>query len=310
MFRQRRLWWTVLGSIILVGALLRFTGYRFGLPYFQNFDEPWFFYEALFQRGLLPWWLHPNPSQGLIGLYKLAQIIAEGLTHQAATRSVTEIIISLRFVSVILSLVTLVIIGLCARELAGDIAGWLAAAIWAVIPLVVYHSFTAIAEPWMMLLGALALYTAVLTLRRESIIHPLLSVWAGLAAFTFKYSMFSFAGIGLLFAAWRFLTVPPSQRTRWGRVIAFQIASIVIFLAWMVAFGGMIKDVSSPSREMAQVIQQPLTGLTKEGIIPKIVYASFWQLGTTPLLFAGLYLPPLVWIIRSNRLRKNNLLAP
>ena len=81
---RSRPWWIGV-AVILVGAgLLRFTGFTFGLPYFENIDEPWFFYEAAFQRGLISSWLHPNPSQGLILLYKMAQIGMETLTGQSA----------------------------------------------------------------------------------------------------------------------------------------------------------------------------------------------------------------------------------
>ncbi len=215
---SKRRFWIGLGLIILVGAILRFSTYRFGLPYFDQFDEPEFFYEAAFQRGLIPSWLHPNPSQGLIALYKLAQVIDEAITHDSALAHPADIVSGMRFVSVILSLATLVLIGLCARELirkkegdgTGDIAGWLAAATWTVIPQVIYYSFIAIAEPWMMLFGALSLYAAALTLRRNGILWPLVSVWAGLIAFAFKYSMFPFAGIGLVVVLWRWWVGPPT----------------------------------------------------------------------------------------------------
>ncbi|HLY25162.1 MAG TPA: hypothetical protein VKQ72_02405, partial [Aggregatilineales bacterium] len=57
----KRRWPLGLALITLVGAIVRFSSFRFGLPYFDQMDEPWFFYEAAFQRGLIPYWLHPNP---------------------------------------------------------------------------------------------------------------------------------------------------------------------------------------------------------------------------------------------------------
>ena len=168
-----RRWWIGTGLIVLLGAALRFPAFTFGLPYFDDFDEPWFFYEAAWQRGLISSWVHPNPSQGLIGIYKLLQIGAEWITGHSALLYAAEITTVLRFISVLISLVTVVLIGLCARELAGNVAGWLAAAVWTVIPLVIYHSFIAVAEPWMLLLAALALYMAALTLHRQRIIYPL-----------------------------------------------------------------------------------------------------------------------------------------
>src|SRR5258708_26080545 len=159
-------WWIGMGLILLPAAILRFTGFTFGLPYYDQMDEPWFFYEAAYQRGLLSYWLHPNPSPGLITLYKAAQVIAEALTHQTSLVHVTEIVIAMRFISIIVSLITLIFIGLTARELAGDKAGWLAAGTWAVIAYVVYHSFIALAGPLVLLFRALDLFPLVVPICR------------------------------------------------------------------------------------------------------------------------------------------------
>jgi hypothetical protein len=314
--KPTRHWWLAIGLIVTVAGALRFTGFTFGLPYFENFDEPWFFYEAAFRRGLLSSWAHPNPSQGLIGIYKLLQIGAEIITGHSSLLYAAEITTVLRFISVLISLLTLVFIGLCARELAGDRAGWLAAAGWAVIPLVIYHSFIAIAEPWMMLLAALALYMAAATLRRGGWLYPLLSVWAGLAAFSFKYSMFSFAGIGLAAALWKLWSQWPRQgesgagRAYWLRIMALQVFSIVVFLAVLVLFGGLIHDINNPSREVAQFVQNPLARATDPHVIAQVVYAGFWQLNTTTLVFVALYIL-VSWLIarQASPLRRNWLLA-
>ncbi len=285
-----RRWWS---SILLCAALLRLTGFTFGLPYFENVDEPWFFYEAAFQRGLIGSWLHPNPSQGLIGLYKGAQIIAEALTGGSALQHVSAIVTAMRLLSIIVSLITLVFIGLAARELSRDNrAGWLAAALWAVIPLVVYHSFIAIAEPWMMLLAAVALWTGAAALRREQPAWPLVSVWAGLAAFLFKYSMFPFAGVGVAVALWRLAI--DSHRGKWARVLTFQAISIGLFFIALIAFGGLVGDVNNPSREMALFFQNPFAKLSDLNAIWNIVAAAFYQIGLAPAIFAALFIAGLL----------------
>src|ERR1700753_4352550 len=110
MSKQRR-WWLGLGLILLVAAVFRFIAYRFALPYFDDADEPWFFYEAAWQRGLIPYWIHPNPSLALIDLYKLAQVISEVLAGQTALAHVPEIVTAMRFISVIVSLLTILFIG-------------------------------------------------------------------------------------------------------------------------------------------------------------------------------------------------------
>jgi hypothetical protein len=295
-------WWIGLGVILLGAGLLRFSGFTFGLPYFENIDEPWFFYEAAFQRGLISNWLHPNPSQGLMLLYKMAQIGAETLTGQSALLHAPDVIAVLRLVSVLISLFTLVFVGLCGRELAGNKAGWLAAALWAVIPLVAYHSTNAIAEPWMMLLAAIALYTAAVAVKRDQRRYALISVWAGLAAFAFKYSMFSFAGIGLAAALWSLWSQwpTPARCGYWLRTLLWQVLSVIIFLIAMVLFGGLAHDVSSPSREVAQFIQSPLARLTDPRVVAQVITSGFGQIGLGILLFLILIGAALIVIGRSS----------
>jgi len=308
MLRQQRRWWAGLGLIVSLAAVLRFTGFTFGLPYFDQIDEPWLFYEAAFQRGLLSWWLHPNPSPGLINLWKLAQIVSEALTHQSALNHVTEIVTVMRFVSVILSLLTLALIGVCARALAGDKAGWLAATTWAVIPYVIYHSFIAIAEPWMMLFEALALFAAVTTLRRDGIGRPLLSVWGGLLAFAFKYSMFPFAGVGLAAVLWRWWA-QPNQRRKWLTAGALQLASIVGFLLILALFAGLSQDVGSPSREVAVFLKNPLAHFANPGYVAWIAGIGFWQFGMAPTVFVLIYAAALFLLARQQRSIANPRLA-
>ncbi|MCC7452287.1 MAG: glycosyltransferase family 39 protein [Anaerolineae bacterium] len=308
MLRQPRRWWAGLGVIVSLAAALRFTGFTFGLPYFDQIDEPWLFYEAAYQRGLLSWWLHPNPSPGLINLWKLAQIVSEAITHQSALNHVTEIITVMRFISVILSLLTLVLIGQCAHALAGDKAGWLAAATWAVIPYVIYHSFIAIAEPWMMLFESLALFAAVMTLHHDGIGWPLLSVWGGLLAFAFKYSMFPFAGIGLAVVLWR-IWVQPSQRRKWLTAAVLQLASIVGFLLILALFAGLSQDVGSPSREVAVFLKNPLAHFANPGYVAWIVGIGFWQFGMSPLVFVLIYAAALILLERQQRSIANPRLA-
>jgi hypothetical protein len=287
---------------------LRFTGFTYALPYYDQIDEPWLFYEAAFQRGLLGAWLHPNPSQGLIALYKVMQIGAEAITGHSALASVTDIITVMRAISVVASLITLVFIGLCARELAGNKAGWLAAAVWTVIPFVIYHSFIAIAEPWMMLFGALALWCAAATFRRSASGWPLLSVWAGLAAFAFKYSMFGFAGLGVAASLWRWWSEPGKQR-RWLRLLGFQALSIIAFLGWLALFGGLAGDVSSPGREVAVFLNNPLAKLADLNTFAVTLGVTFTQIGLPPILFALLYTTALLILARHAPVRQNARLA-
>lgn len=294
-------WWPLL-IVLIGGAALRFSGYLYGLPYYDHIDEPWLFYEAAFQRGLISDWLHPNPSPGLNNLYKLAQVITEALTGQSALAHVPQTLSVLRFISVILSLLTLIVIALGANELGGRKAGWFAAALWASIPLVVYHSFIAIAEPWMMLFAAIALYTAARGLQQRSARLLIASVWGGLFAFTFKYSMFPFVGVGigavlwLLWRRWR----EPAVRRYWGRILFIQALSIVGLLLYLVLFQGLGQSITNPTREVAVFFDSPLQRLLDLPKVASIYAAAFPQFGLSFVSFAVLYGASLVVLVRSH----------
>ena len=302
MSKQRR-WWLGIAVIVVIAAGFRIINFRLGLPYYYDSDEPWFFYEAAWQRGLVPFWLHPNPSQSLIALYRLAQEISEALTHELVILHVVDVFTVMRFVSVLLSLATIVVIGLTARALKDDKAGWLAAATWALIPLVIYHSFIAIAEPWMMLCASVALYAAAVALRRDQPRWALVSVWAGLIGFTFKYSMFPFAGIGLAAVLWKWW-IQPAARRRWARSVALQVGSVVVFLAFMVLFGGLVSDVTNGQREVASFFNQPLANFHNLDDVTGILGVAFFQFGVAPLIFGITYGTALILLIHSHAERR------
>ncbi|MBI1256064.1 MAG: hypothetical protein GC204_01210 [Chloroflexi bacterium] len=301
MLKARR-WWLGIILIVIVAAAFRFLNFKLGLPYYYDADEPWFFYQAAWQHGLVPYWLAPNPSQSLIGLYYVAQSISKALTHESPILHVVDIFTVMRFISVLLSLVTIVVIGLCGRELADEKAGWLAAAGWAIIPLVIYHSFIAIAEPWMMLCAAVALYGAARALRRRSVRSAFVSVCAGLLGFTFKYSMFPFAGIGLAASLWQLWQAwpQPAERRRWTRAVAFQIGAIIAFLIFMVLVGGLLSDISGGQREVATFFEEPLARFDDPGDLASILGVAFFQFGLAPLIFWLLYAGALGILVRKH----------
>jgi len=296
---SKRVWWTGLIGIVIIAAIFRFLNFQLALPFYYDSDEPWFFYEAAWQRGLIPSWLHPNPSQSLIALYHVAQTITDQLTYGDVIQHIPEVFTAMRFISVVLSLATIVFIGLCARELADERAGWIAAAGWALIPLVIYHSFIAIAEPWMMLCMSIALYSAVAALKRSQSRWAYISVAAGLVGFTFKYSMFPFAGIGLAAALWKIWT-EPTQRWTWVRVVLLQIVGVAAFLAFMILFGGLLSDIGGGQREVASFFNEPLARFNDLSSLAEILGAAFFQFGVAPLVFIFTYVAAFVLIIRDH----------
>jgi hypothetical protein len=286
--------------IVLVGAMLRFTGYDFALPYYDHMDEPWLFYESAYQRGLIETWSSPVTTPAINVIYKLAQGITEELTGESSLDHVASIFVVLRFLSVLVSLVTLIFVALSGAELAGRTAGWLAALVWAIIPHVVYHSFIAIAEPYMMLFAAVTLYAAFRGLHASSANLLIVSVWAGLLGFSFKYSMFPFAGVGLVMVLWRLLCDQP-RRMYWLRALFIQIISIVGILAFLVIFDNLGQTVANPSREIAVFFNSPFERLLDTAAVLPIVETAFRQIGTHSLVFGALYAYTLVILLRTAR---------
>jgi hypothetical protein len=292
-----RRWWVGVALIVLVGAVLRFTGYDFALPYYDHMDEPWLFFQAAYERGLLETWAQPNPSPGLINIYKLAQMTTETITGASSLDQAANIFVVLRLISVVVSLVTLVFVALSGRELAGNSAGWLAAFVWTLIPLVIYHSFIAIAEPWMMLFAAMVFFTALRGLRCASGAWLVFSVWAGLLGFAFKYSMFPFAGIGIAIVLWR-LIHDKSRRTYWLWILLLQTVSITGFLAFLIMFQGLGSSITNPSREIAVFFDNPFQRLLDVSSVVHIVNVGFRQIGTNGIVFGVVYATALVILIR------------
>ena len=139
-------------------------------------------------------------------------------------------------------------------------------------------------------------------LRRSSPRWAFVSVCAGLFGFTFKYSMFPFAGIGLAAALWQLWQAWPQsvERRRWMRAVALQIGAILVFLLFMVLVGGLLSDINGGQREVATFFEEPLARFDNPGDIAGILGVAFFQFGLAPLIFGSLVAAALVILVRKH----------
>src|SRR5215813_5494522 len=175
--------WGAIVFIVLLGSAVRLIGYNFGLPYIDTRDEAWYFTSVLTLRGMYnePFPLRGYPP-GIFAIYDIAQRLVEEVTHYPASDHPANTINLVRLFAIVASILTIPIVGLMARRLQGELAGIIAAAAWAVIPMVVYQSSIAYPDAWLLLFSALGLYWALLGLQSDWPGWLVLSTLAGLGA--------------------------------------------------------------------------------------------------------------------------------
>lgn len=182
----RRRFWLGLAVIVTLAAVPRLLSFDFSLPYIDHPDEPSLYVEALAWRGQLD---HiPNlagyPPASIIQ-NMLVQSALEPLGHSGAASAVYVN----RLLSVGSNLLTLVLIALTARRIAGPWAGWLGGLAWGVAPLVLEHGVYGLADPHVYMLAALTTWLAVVALLDANRRHWVVwSTLAALLAVMFKYT--------------------------------------------------------------------------------------------------------------------------
>src|SRR5258708_5759347 len=290
-------WWTGIIVILLAGALLRFTGYNFGLPYLENTDESQFLASTLTLRGLYPQPIvDPSYPPGIYAVNWLAQLIVERQTGYSALANPSATTAIVRFASVITDLLNVIVVGLFAQGVGGTIAGWLAALLWLLLPTYLFYSSLGIAEPWLLLCYTLALYWASIALGRNWPGWAILSVLAGLGAFLFKYSAFLAVGPGLVVVLWKLLQ-NRSERAKWWRVLALQSGSILLCLGLLVVSYDIKRNFEfQPETQHLLSTAGLLHVFDPTSVFPHIIMAfdefeiaAWWILGVIVLLGTVLY---------------------
>lgn len=185
MTRRLSAYGITLALILTAAALMRLLTFSFSLPYIDHPDEPSLYMEALAWRGRsAPVPILAGYPPAVLVLNSVEQTVLEPRGFAAADSVALN-----RFLSALTNLAGLLLIAATARRIAGDAAGLIAGAAWGLSPIVLEHGIYALADPYVYLLMALALWLAVVALIDPTRRYwAVLSFLAGLLAVLFKYS--------------------------------------------------------------------------------------------------------------------------
>jgi hypothetical protein len=228
LFARENLWEFWLGIIILLSAFSFLLTYRFSLPYIDHPDEPSPYYKALQYRGLydLPGWEGYPPAY--IGLNMATQIFTEGL---GLPRKIGVTIPVLRAFAAICSVLTLLLVALTARLIAGDLAGLTTAVIWGISQSTVGDGAFATPDPPAVLCTTLALWFAANSVLIEKRRHwAVWSVYAGISAALFKYTH----GIAIIPGGIAALLVFAQNRSTGLKYLLVQGIVVIVIVGWLV----------------------------------------------------------------------------
>ena len=224
-------WWVALLTIIILAGALRFTGYRFSLPYVDHPDEPnW----NLSGRMIIdagsakPLGYHGYPP-GIITInYVLLRFFHDPTTPPAT------IIPWVRLLSIVVSLGTVAVMGLLGYHIATPLAGLLAAGLWAIMPQSVEFSRYATADPYTTFFTILAVFLALAGTRYDRDRWTSWGVVATMLAVVFKYQAVFVVPLVLVLPLWR-LRTPDSDSRRVLANFRDNVIYLALFSFWLLA---------------------------------------------------------------------------
>ncbi|MBN1119958.1 MAG: glycosyltransferase family 39 protein [Anaerolineae bacterium] len=274
--------WVVLGLLIVIAAIPRFLSCDYSLPYVDHPDEPNKYLAAQVWRGLYE---HPSEEYykgyppGYLVVSYLAQVIGEPL----GINGLAETVRLLRHVAVIVNLGTMLLIGLAARRAGGDLAGWIAAALWGVSPLVLEVGYYAIQDPFIYFWVTLALWLAIEAWIDESRRHWMLwSVAVGIVAILFKYPVITAVGPGLLVAL---IYTIRDRRKNLRYLVAGVVPTIAVGL-WMIP---QIQAMEKWQRHAGDATSNIFQNLFNVGKVANNLFYTFIPIGAViALVIVGL----------------------
>lgn len=284
--RNNALFAVGLAAVVLIAAALRLPGYTFSLPYIDHVDEPNFYLAGLEWRGLFD---NDNYYDGYPPVYLALQAAAQPALERLGVTDLASTVQVMRLVSIAAGLGTLVCIAPAARLAAGDLAGLVAGAAWAVSPVAVENGIFALPDPLVYFFVALALWLSVAALAQPR--RRWWSVWGLAAAITavlLKYPVLPVVGVPLA-AGLRIW-----QRDRRPRYLLLQLALALAVTLWF--FLVYTADIQPEGTEYEAVSQSGLAGFLDAGRAANNVNQALLPLG--PLAFA-LYLGAggLAWLL-------------
>lgn len=273
--------WVGLFVVLFVAAFVRFASFQFSLPYVDHPDEPAYFVGGQEWRGLLePIGYYDGIPPAYVALHMLIQPVLEsaGQSGLAATT------LFMRGVSVVVNLLTLVIIALSARMMAGSAAGIIAGASWGFSPLVLENGVYALPDPFIYFFTVLAFWCAALAWQQDRRHYAIWSVVSGLAAVLMKYPALPALLPGVLVGAAFAL-----RRPRQWRWLMLQLLLIGLEGFWLVFIYGV--DFTNLQREGAVVQSQGLSNMLNMSRVIHNLGQTFEPLGlaySLVVLFVGI----------------------
>ena len=179
-----RAFWLGMLVILVIAGALRLTGYNFSLPYVDHPDEP---NHMLAARAVMDTG-SPKAVNMLgypPGMFTTDYLFVRYL--QDPEQPVTSVLWMVRLLSITVSLGNVVLVGLLARQLAGAAAGFGAAALWAVAPIIVEFSRFATPDSYVTFFSLLALYLSIVATSSRHRGMMTAALLSGLVAILYKY---------------------------------------------------------------------------------------------------------------------------
>lgn len=239
---RRGYWWISLVIILLVGGLLRYTGYNFSLPYIDHPDEPNFNLAAqmtIDYGSPKPMNLEAYPP-GIIAVnYVLLRFF-----HNPSEPPST-IIGVVRLISISFNLGVGLIIALLGYHIATPLSGLLAAGLWMIMPLIVEYSRYATADNFVAFFTLAALYVVIISVKYDRDSWATAGIVLLMLAIVFKYQALFVSPLILAAPLWRL-----RRRSAYRQILKnFAVNSVylALFFVWLVLLTPMLDANKIPN---------------------------------------------------------------
>lgn len=253
---QSRRWLWVIGllTVLLVGGMVSFTGYTFGLPFVEHYDEGRNLAETYILRGIPGDLNKPGYPPGILWVYQGAQLAVEAATGDSAYEHPRQVMTLVRFMTALANVLSGVFIWAVTRKFSGEIAGLAAGLGWYFLPLVIRRVEVGLPQAWEVMLYVAVVYFALLALEQQKPRWAIISVFVGLINVIFKYTAFPALGLGVgaaLWLAWK----KPDHRQTWIRTVVIQAVMIIVCAVGVLAFAGVGQLIDAEHGETTTFIE-------------------------------------------------------
>ena len=278
-----RAWRYAMLAILIVAAGLRYPGYDFSLPYIDHVDEPAYNLAARMVidfGSAKPLGMHGYPP-GIITVHLLLE-----RTFQNPDQPPSAILWLARLLSVTMSVITVLLMGLLGYRVATPLAGLIAAWLWAVSPRVVEHSRFATADPYVTFFAVLALFWTISGTLHDRDRWASWGVFASMMAVVFKYQAIVIVPIVLLIPLWRLRSLPDRRRI-WVN-FGYNLLALALFGFWLVAIYPATEahespDWSAASNKLSMPSVEILLRNLTQSVLHPVNRNLIWQVGALGL---------------------------